>query len=113
MAEEVNGELEVFSPLLLQEYIRLMTIATYINNENKVNCVKFSVKQDVYDKIMEEELKAPLIGLKLNFGNDILEVSADNDLLSLYENKIMRDVSLNYFDRYAKRYDKYITYKGV
>lgn len=113
MAEEVKGELEVFSSLLLQEYIRLMTIATYITNENNISCVKFSVKQDVYNMIMEENLKAPLIGLKLKFMNDILEVEADEELLSLYENKIMRDVSLTYFDKYAKRYSKYITYVGI
>lgn len=113
MAEEVKGELEVFSSLLLQEYIRLMTIATYITKDNNVSCVKFSVQQDIYDKIMDEDIKAPLIGLQLNFVNDVLEVSADNDLLSLYENKIMRDVSLTYFDKYATRYSRYIKYIGV
>lgn len=101
--------LEVFSSILVQEYIRLMTAAYYIKHDRNVECVRFNMKKADYDHMMEEPLQAALIGLSIQFSDDILTVSADSDFLEHYENKIMEEVALLYWKNYGQRYVKYIS----
>lgn len=113
MSEEVKGVLEKFSPLLLQDYIRLMTAACYIKSENKTSGVRFKMLAEHYEKMRAEPLQAPLIGLTLDYdaAASVLTVTADEKFLALYENKIMNNVALQYFDVYGKRYENYISYQ--
>jgi hypothetical protein len=111
MSEKVEGVLEMFSPVLLQEYIRLMTAAVYIKHENNCEYAEFVITPDNYHKIEAEPLKATLIGLDLAYDetNGKLRVVPDAGFLKLYENKIMNGVALKYFDDYGVRYANYIT----
>ena len=59
--EAPTEELEVFSSILLQEYIRLMTAADYVKHENNLSGAKFAVSEDNYKKMMEEPLQTALI----------------------------------------------------
>lgn len=107
--EKPETELEVFSALSLLEYIRLMTAAHYINQGVDSGAARFTMLPDDFAKMEAEPLKAPLIGLSLNYKPDehILEVVADEEFLHLYENKIMNEVArvfaINYKNRYASK----------
>ena len=110
MAEEVKGELEVFSALLLQNYIRIITAALYIKHENKLNGVSFKISKDNFAEMNATEIQAPLIGLNIQYNpdNEMLTSVPNEDFLKLYENKIMRDVTLKFYDDYRERYVKFI-----
>ena len=107
--EHLETELEVFSPLSIQEYIRLMTAAHYINLGADSGAARFSIAPENFAKMDSEPLKAALIGLNLkyNAAEQVLEVTADEAFLHLYENKIMNEVArvfaVNYKNRYASK----------
>ncbi len=107
--EHPETELEVFSPLSIQEYIRLMTAAHYINLGSDSGAARFSIAPENFAKMDSEPLKAALIGLNLkyNAAEQVLEVTADEAFLHLYENKIMNEVArvfaVNYKNRYASK----------
>jgi len=104
--EAPTEELEVFSSILLQEYIRLMTAADYTGSEGSVKGTKFAINEENYKKMMSEPLQTALIGLDLHFSDGVLTVMASEDFLKQYENKIMKEVvqmfAVNYKNRYAK-----------
>ncbi len=107
--EKPETELEVFSPLSLQEYVRLMTAAHYIESGKDASAARFKISVENYEKMNAEPLKAALIGLSLAYNptEQILEVSADEDFKLAYENKIMNEVArvyaVNYRNRYASK----------
>ena len=110
MTEDILPETEVFSPILLEEYIRLMTAAHYISSENKKNPVTFEIAQEYYQQIADCPIQAPLIGLSLSYDKQQqkLSVTADDYFLKMYENKIQEEVAINYKTTNTKRYNKYI-----
>ena len=65
--EKPETELEVFSPLSLMEYVRLMTAAHYINQGTNSGVARFKISAENYAKMNDEPLKAPLIGLTFNY----------------------------------------------
>ena len=107
--EKPETDLEVFSALSLLEYVRLMTAAHYINMGTDSGAARFVISPEDFAKMEAEPLQTPLIGLSLNYKSDekILEVTADEAFLHLYENKIMNEVArvfaINYKNRYASR----------
>lgn len=107
--EHPETELEVFSPISMQEYVRLMTAAHYINMGADSGAARFKIAPENFEKMDAEPLKAALIGLSLNYKPEeqILEVTADEAFLHLYENKIMNEVArvfaVNYKNRYASK----------
>jgi len=101
-------ELKIFSPILMFEYIRLMTAAEYIKHEGNCCGAKFSITEENYKKMMEESLKTALIGLDLQFTANVLTVRANKDFLQQYENKIMKEVVLMFGNNYKNRYAQYI-----
>ena len=106
--EAPTEELEVFSSILLQEYIRLMTVADYAKHENNLSGAKFAINKENFDKMMAEPLQTAFIGLDLKFADDVLTVVPSEELLKQYENKIMKEVVLMFWDNYKNRYAKYI-----
>ena len=113
MSEKVEGELKVFSSILLQDYIRLMTAAVYIQTaDTPCGGVKFKISADTYEKMCAEPLKAPLIGLTLVYdaATEVLTGQADEAFIRQYDNKIMNSVALKYFEDYRHRYASYINY---
>ena len=107
--EAPQNELEVFSAILIQEYIRLMTVADCIKHEGESKGAKFAINDENYKKIIQEPLQTALLGLELNYANGVLSVIPSQDLMKQYENKIMKEMALMYWDNYGKRYAKYIT----
>ena len=112
--EEVKGQLEVFSAILLQQYIRLQTAAVCQCAEKICQEAKFKIAPDVYEKMVAEPLQTALLGLQLNYDTitQILTVVPDDEFLAEFTNNIMRDVALQYVDAYKNRYEKYITFVG-
>ena len=55
--EHPETELEVFSPLSIQEYIRLMTAAHYINLGADSGAARFSIAPENFAKMDSEPLK--------------------------------------------------------
>ena len=106
--EAPTEKLKSFSSILLQEYIRLMTAAAYVKNENNLSGVKFAVSKENYDKMMDEPLQTALIGLDINFADGILTAVPSEDFLKQYENKIMKEVVQLYWNNYKNRYAEFI-----
>ena len=104
--EAPTTELEVFSSISMQEYIRLMTAAFYIKREGKCDGVKFRISAENYTKMLEESLQMPLIGLTLTFDAESGTLTAvpSEDFLHQYDNKIMAEVVSQYYDNYKNRY---------
>lgn len=104
--ESPTTELEVFSSISLQEYIRLMTAAYYLQHQNQCSGVKFTISPENYAKMMEEPLKMPLIGLSLDYDATagVLTSVPSEDFLHQYDNKIMADVVNQFYEKYKVRY---------
>ncbi len=111
MSEKVEGELKVFSAVLLQEYIRLMTAAHYINNgASTEKGVRFVMAPDVYEKMRAEPLQASLLGMTLDYmpESQCLSVKADAEFVAQFDNKIMKEVALKYAEDYKNRYASFV-----
>lgn len=110
--EAPKNQLEVFSPLLLLEYIRLMTAAAFLAEEKPQNAT-FFMQEDDYKNMMKEPLQTALIGLQLNYeaATKELHVIPNEAFLQRYNNKIMREVALMYAANYGSRYQNFIQYK--
>ena len=107
---ELDSELGVFSEILVQQYIRLMTAAVYHRSDKKIIGAKFKISSQNYIQMMQEPVKASLIGLDLQYdeANEILSVVPDAEFLEEFENNIMHDVALKFYDTYRQRYASYI-----
>lgn len=102
--------LEAFSPLLLENHIRMLTIANCIIAENKDEKTTFSIAEDDFKKMTDNELQSPLIGINLQYDEKTQKLSAniEQSLYDAYANKLMREVALLYKENYFHRYDKFI-----
>ena len=110
--EKVDGELEVFSSILMQEYIRLMTAAAYHQSEGRQSTFVFDIAPSDYEKMRAEPLQTALLGLTLEYdaANSRLNVTPEAEFIEQYQNAIMKDVAEKYFTNYAHRYDKFIRF---
>ncbi len=110
--EDVQGELEVFAGILLQQYIRMFVAAVCIRAEDSTKVAKFKIAPEVYAKLREEPLQTSLLGLNLDYDASvqILTVTPDAEFLEEFTNNIMRDVALQYADTYKNRYAKFISF---
>ena len=106
--EAPTEELKVFSSILIQEYIRLMTAACCVENEDKPKVAKFAISEENYQKIMEEPLQTALIGLDIHFSDGVLTAVPSDDFLKQYENKIMKEVVQMFAVNYKNRYSSFI-----
>lgn len=114
MAENTKV-LEDFSPILLQNYIRVEAVYNFVKNDEEGNEnysleKKFSISKDNYKKIMDFELHAPLINLSLSYdeNSETLTVVPSEELCNEYKNKIMRDVVIKQHENFIGRYSNYI-----
>lgn len=102
----VDGELKVFAPILIQQYVRMQTAAHYINSDCKEKKTKFKISSENYKKMTDEPLQAMLIGLEMEYDKDkeILTVCPDAEFIDEFQNNIMHDVALQYAKIYDNRY---------
>jgi hypothetical protein len=108
--EKPENQLEVFSPILIQNHIKLLTVANCLAAEDKNAETIFLMSADNYEKIENSEIKTPLIGVILNYDEKTqkLKVKIEPDVYETYANKIMREVALQYKENYFHRYDNFI-----
>jgi len=106
--EAPQTELEMFSPLLILEYIRLMSVAAYIKAEGKIDGVKFAINAENYERLMQEPLQTALIGIEHTYSDGVLTAKPTEKCLTRYEHKVMKESVLQYWDNYGKRYSNYI-----
>ena len=111
LMEKPADLLEAFSPLLLENHIRMLTIANCIIAENKDEKTTFSITEDDFKKMTDNELQSPLIGINLQYDEKTQKLSAniEQSLYDAYANKLMREVALLYKENYFHRYDKFIS----
>lgn len=110
MSEEELPPAESFSPILIEEYIRLMTAAHYIRSEDKSGSIQFKIAPDDFKAVQECHIQAPLIGLTLQYdeSNGILTVTGSEEFVQMYENKIQEEVALNFEIVNKQRYAQWI-----
>ncbi|MBR3676129.1 MAG: hypothetical protein IKN71_03230 [Alphaproteobacteria bacterium] len=106
--ESPSTELEMFSPLLILQYIRLMSVGMYYKTEGNAKSVKFKISAEDYERLMQEPLQTALIGIETHFENGILTATPSAKCLERYEHKVMKESVLQYMDCYGKRYANYI-----
>ncbi|MBP5352185.1 MAG: hypothetical protein J6Y91_00270 [Alphaproteobacteria bacterium] len=108
--EKPEQPLKTFSPLSLMEYIRLMTAAVLLKQENAAGSVNFRISAADYDNMMAEKLHTPLLSLTLEYDsvNSVLKVTPDSDFMPQYDNKIMKEVVLTFYDNYKNRYAQWL-----
>ncbi len=110
--EKVDSPLEMFSSILIQQYIRLMTAAAYHQSEGKQNVFSFIMEPADYEQMISEPLQTALLNLDLQYDAESkrLDVTPNAEFIEQYQNAIMQDVAEKYFANYAHRYDRYIRF---
>ncbi len=105
-----SGELQVFSAILVQQYIRLMTAAVYHKSEKNIRETKFKISPENYRAMKNDPSQTSLLGLALEYNEDkgILKVQPDDEFFEEFENNIMHDVALKYYEYNKTRYASYI-----
>ena len=111
MKEDELPATEIFSPVLIEEYIRLMTASHCIKAEDKFSPALFKINKDTYTQIKTYPLQAPFIGLSLSYdeAKEVLSVTPQEEFIKQYENKIQEEVALNFAIVNTKRYSKWIS----
>lgn len=101
-----------FSPILIMEFVRQVTVSRFLNSENtKDLAVKFKLPKKYYDEIKAFPLKAQTIRLDIHYDEaaEILTVKAEDILLNRFrEQKSQVEIANKYEGQYAKRYRKFI-----
>ena len=106
--------LEEFFPILIENYIRFETAKRYVQIRDEGTdtplTTKFKIAKEYYEKIINFDVTAPLIGLELSYdeASSILSVEPTDYFKELYENKIMSDVALKQSNESVGRYSNFI-----
>lgn len=110
--EAPQEQLQVFSAILLHQYIRLMVAATYFQSGGKQKICRFAINATNYEQMRNEPLQTALLNLDLNYDTktEILSVTPNDEFIEQYSNAIMEDVSEKFFTNYGHRYDKFIQF---
>ena len=107
-----NTETAPFSPLLIMEFIRQVTVARCLTADNPTLETKFHLSKDYYEQIMAFPLQVQLIRLVLDYDNtaEILTVKTDETLINRFkEQKSLVEIAQKYEGQYAQRYKNYIS----
>lgn len=110
----MSNTLEIFHPILIQNFIRFETAAHYIraqkqgDSENTV--CRFKITPDNYKLIIDYANTAPLLELTLDYDEQtsILSVKPNSTFLETYKNAIMSAVALKQSEDCKGRYNKFI-----
>lgn len=108
---ENNTDKAPFSPILIMEFFRQVTVARCLANDDPNWETKFHLSQDYYTQIMDFPLRPQLIRLHLNYdpANEILTVKTDEQLINRFkEQKSLVEIAQKYEGMYAERYADYI-----
>ncbi|MBR2273921.1 MAG: hypothetical protein IJ864_03715 [Alphaproteobacteria bacterium] len=100
-----------FSPILVMEFIRQVTINRFLNSEAKDLVVKFRLAKGYYEEIKNFPIQAQTIHLNLAYDEttEILSVTADEVVLEHFRaQKSLMEIAGKYENQYAERYSKYV-----
>lgn len=100
-----------FSPILIMEFIRQVTVARFLNSDTLDMSVQFKLPKEYYDEIKNFPMQAQTIRLIYDYDEkkEILSVKADEILLNRFrEQKSLVEIANKYEGQYAKRYEKFI-----
>lgn len=106
--------LEEFFPILIENYIRFETAKRYVQIRDEGPeaplTTKFKIAKEYYEKMINFDVTAPLIGLELSYdeASSILSVEPTDYFKELYENKIMSDVAFKQSNESVGRYSNFI-----
>jgi len=107
MAQESIANIP-FSPILIMEFVRQVTINRFMNGET---AVKFKLSKAYYEEIKAFPLKAQTIHLDIAYDekNAVLTVKADETIVNRFkEQKSMTEIAGKYEGQYAERYKQFI-----
>ncbi len=110
MIKENSGE-ALFSPILIMEFIRQVTVAHYLNGKSLEEPVRFKLAKVYYDEIKACDLQVQFIRLYTEYDEteEVLSVKTDETLLNRFkEQKSLVEISGKYEGQYAERYKKFI-----
>ena len=100
-----------FSPILIMEFIRQVTVARFLNSDTLDMTVQFKLAKSYYGEIRAFPLQAQTIRLTYDYDEkkEILSVKADEVLINRFkEQKSLVEIANKYEGQYAKRYEKFI-----
>lgn len=109
MAEE-STEAQ-FSPVLIMEFIRQVTVAHYLNGKAMDEPVRFKLTKTLYDEIKAYPLQVQFIRLYAEYDEalEVLAVKTDETLINRFkEQKSLVEIAGKYEGQYAERYKKFI-----
>lgn len=109
--EEQNNSEALFSPILIMEFIRQVTVAHYLNGKPLDEPVRFRLAKIYYDEIAAYEMQVQFIRLYTEYDekDEILSVKTDETLIRRFkEQKSLVEISGKYQEQYAERYKKFI-----
>ena len=111
MAEETTDI--PFSPILIMEFIRQVTVARFLNSESIENLsVRFKLPKTYYEEIKAFPLQAQTIRLHYDYDEkeEVLSVNADEILLNRFkEQKSLVEIANKYENQYKERYKEFIS----
>ena len=114
MTDENNSD-ALFSPILIMEFIRQVTVAHYLNGQPLDKAVRFKLAKTYYDEIVSYELQVQFIRLCVEYdeAKEVLSVTADEALINRFkEQKALVEIAKNYEAQYAERYKNFIEVVG-
>ena len=97
-----------FSPILIMEFVRQVTINRFMNGETEV---KFKLAKEYYEEIKAFPLKAQTIHLDITYDEktEILTTKADEIIVNRFkEQKSMTEIAGKYEAQYTERYKPFI-----
>lgn len=100
-----------FSPILIMEFIRQVTVARFLNSDTLDMAVQFKLAKEYYDEIKAFPLQAQTIHLNYDYDEkkEILNVKTDEALINRFkEQKSLVEIANKYEGQYAKRYESFI-----
>lgn len=112
---EEDSEKKEFSPILIMEFIRQVTVARCLMAKTTDTEVKFRLVKTCYDEIMAYPLKAQLLWLELSYdaNTEVLSVKADKVLIERFrEQKSLVEIAGKYEAQYSDRYRNFVEVIG-
>lgn len=111
MAEEKENTVP-FSPILIMEFVRQVTINKFLNSDTTDMVVRFKLAKNYYTQIKEFPLQAQTIHLEWQYDEnaEVLSVRADDTIINRFkEQKSLFEIAGKYENQYAERYQQFIS----
>lgn len=109
MAEDmVNIE---FSPILIMDFIRLITVSHTLKSDNSDLVTKFKIDKTYYDELKSFPIQSQFIGLEESYSpeNNILTVKATQNVINHFKSqKALLEMCEKAEEQYKERYKTYI-----